>query len=259
MKIRAAVYDVANHDQIQSTENTGKVRIKDALSYNKIEPTEIEDILQEVRKLESSDVNASDPARLRNIAITHQQCEHVAEAIEQFEHLLEVDTDYLHARVGLARTYAMEVAGIAKPDWEKALSYQDTVIEHVKNGKQLYTDTPAKSHLKKLLLEKALWLRKLERFDEARDIYLSMLEEDPDEEEVRLQYLFTLCETQNYGAVVETMDHLNVVDEKSEKNRLTQLFLNNVSDDEYHSNISHAFKQVNVIPKLQEYCKQCIH
>src|SRR5262245_3711713 len=122
---------------------------------------DIQDVLEKVQGLQPLDM--SKPTPLCNLAITSRECEHVFEAIEQFNHILAKNPEYLLAHVGLAHSYALEVAG-RKPDWEKALSCQDIVIYQVKTGTRVFAKLDPKEHLKVLLMDKATWLRRLKRY-----------------------------------------------------------------------------------------------
>lgn len=219
---------------------------------------DIQDVLRETQKLLPEENPTSDLTKLRNIAITYRESGHILEAIDQFNTLLTINVDYLYAQAGLAQCYAKEIVDGPKPDWEKALYNQDIVIKHIQEGIQKHSSWNDKEDLKGFLMDKAIWLRKLERYDNARTLYLKLLEEDTEDDVVRLQYLFTLCETQNYSAVVEALDDLDRVDEKTQKNRLTRLFHVNADNDDYHSKISHAFKQVNGILTIQKYYQAAV-
>lgn len=67
---------------------------------------EIQDVLQATHELQLQDTSTSNLIRLRNIAITYRDCEHVPEAIEKFNDILAIDAQYLKARAGLAQCYA---------------------------------------------------------------------------------------------------------------------------------------------------------
>jgi hypothetical protein len=203
--------------------------------------------------LRAQDAPSPDLKSRRSIAVIHGWCGHTGEAIDILNSILAIDPDFTFAHYDLARLYAKDDTESQKPDWEKAISYQNTFIQHLKSSEQPGSQANQKQFLNDCLMDKAAWLRKLERHVEARDIYTTMLQDDFDDNEVRLQYIYTLCETQSYGEVVETLDQLNQTDEKTKKNLLTHFIHSNADNADYHNIISRAFKQVDGIHQIQAY------
>jgi tetratricopeptide (TPR) repeat protein len=203
-------------------------------------------------------MDSSEVGPLYCIANTYRTLDYVSEAIEKFEHILTKDPEYLLAHVGLARSYAVEVKNGPKPDWQKALVHHDFVIGRVENGLRLFAETEPKEHLKTLLKEKACWLRKLGQYDEARKIYLDILQDDPDNDEVRLEYIVTLREAQSYSVVVETLDELDQIDEKTQKNRLVRFFHAHAHNEDCHSTLVHAVKQIGSMLRIKGYYQKAV-
>lgn len=215
-------------------------------------------MLSEADKLLVGEPHPPGLIRTRNIAWIYSWCDHVLEAMDQLNSIVAIDPDFTFAHYDLARLYAREDIDNLKPDWEQAVSYQDTVIEHLKNGKQLGPPTGQKERMKDVLTDKAAWLRKLERFDEAQETYLDMLKDDADDDEIRLQLIITLCEAQKYNDAVQMLDGLNHTDEGTQKTRLHNFIHKNAENGDFHRMISRAYKHINRIPQIETYYEQAV-
>ncbi|KAF1969307.1 hypothetical protein BU23DRAFT_477557 [Bimuria novae-zelandiae CBS 107.79] len=243
-------------NKIQNAENPNKPRYGKPYAVSTIDIEDIENVVQTVQRLQALDM--SDTMTLRNLAITYRECEHITEAIEQFKHILSFDSEHLFTHAGLARAYAAEVKGGPKPDWQNAIHHYDIVIERCKTGVRLFSDVVPEEQIRILLVQKAFWLRKLEQFDAAQEIYLKMLQDDPENDTIRLEFILTLCEAQNYSVVVETLETLNQIEEETHKNRLSRFFHNHADDESCHSSIVQAFKQSGLISRVRSYYEQSL-
>lgn len=217
---------------------------------------DIENVMKKIELIYSPDM--SDFLALRNLAITYRDCGHITEAIKQFKHVIDLDSEYNLAFAGLALSYAAEVAGGPKPDWENALHYQEILIQRMETGTRLFTLNEPKEDLDGLLWDKAIWLRKLKQFDEPLKIYLNWLKDEPDSFEVLLEYIFTLCEAERYTTVVETFQDLDQVHDETKNNRLIQLFQHNADNEAYHSSVVQAYHQCGDMSRVKAYYEQSL-
>jgi tetratricopeptide (TPR) repeat protein len=238
-------------------ENPDVPRIKDTPPEEDIDAEEIHDILQIVQSLQTLDT--SKPGLLRNLGVTYRECGHIPEAIDQFNRALTADANCLTARASLAHAYASEFKDGPKPDWENALYHQEIVIEGVRSGMRIFPDVDPKVDLPNLLMIKASWLRKLGRYDESRKIYSDLLEEDPENDVLRLDFIYSLCEAQCYSDVVEMLQELGqVVDQETHRTRLSRFFHTHVNNANYHSTIFRAFQQVGNILEIKSHYRQAM-
>ena len=217
----------------------------------------IEDVLQMVKRLQNCET--SSPISLRNLAITYRDCKRIPEAIDYFHRALAIDPDYLLAHAGLALAYETRIENGPEPDWEKALFHCDIIIDNVKLGKPVFSDSAPEGELNEYLVWKALWLRKLFRYDEAGEIYNELLQKDSTNDQVRLELIYALCEAQAYGSVVEMLQALQQeVDEETQRTTSSRFFHTHGNDDTFHHTIVQAFKQTGNIPEIKVHYRQAV-
>ncbi|KAI9667919.1 MAG: hypothetical protein M1821_000739 [Bathelium mastoideum] len=246
------------YNKVKSTESPDVYRLDQQVDENDVEVEEIQDISRMVQDL--LPLEMSKPGALRNVGVTYRECGHVLEAIGQLKHALEIDPDYLLAHASLSSTYTQESKTGPVPDWEKAIHHQDIVVERVRSGVKLFSDIEPNDQLNGLLSDKAYWLRKLGRYDESCAIYNTLLQENPKNDDLRLELVFTLCEAKYYGHVVKTLQQLGQdTDEDTEENRLSRFFHTQHFDPEFHSTILLAFKKVGNMLEIQGHYRQAMN
>ncbi|KAL9113689.1 MAG: hypothetical protein Q9227_002134 [Pyrenula ochraceoflavens] len=219
---------------------------------------EIESVLQLTHQL----VGMSVPGTkwLRNVGIVFCECGYIAEAVHHFSQALSIDSDYLAARESLAMALAKEVKDGPPPDWEKALYHQEFLIERARKGVRIHDDIEPENFLDEdLLPNAALWYRKVHKFDRAREIYDELLRKSPLDDDLRLEYIFLLCETKSFGEIVEMLQELKgEYDEDAKADRLSQFFCSHAWNTKYHSSIVQVYKQVGNILEIKNHYRQAV-
>jgi tetratricopeptide (TPR) repeat protein len=208
-------------------------------------------------ELHASDL--SKPIVLRNIAVTYRRCEHIPEAIEWFNRALAIDADFALAGAGLALAYASETKNGPKPDWEQALFHCNMVLDHIKQGKPVFSGQEPDAQIDEYFQWKASWLRKLSRYEEACAIYNELLLKDPTDDQIRLELIYTFCEAQTYGNVVEMLQELQKeVDEETKRTTLSRFFRTHGNDPKYHHTIVQAFKQTGNVSEIKSHYRAAV-
>lgn len=222
-----------------------------------IDAEQINDVFITVKSCQNFD--ESQAILLRNLAYTDRRYGNIPEAIEHFHRAFAVDANHLLSHSGLALAYARENEGGPKPDWERAIHHCDIILAGLKQGNSVFSDNKSEDEVQEYLEWRAKWLRKLRRYDDARAIYSEILQKDPMDDENRLELIYTLCESQAYGSVVELLQELHKeVDEDTQKTSLSRFFHTHGDNYTYHRTIVQAFKRTNSIPEIKGHYRQAV-
>lgn len=198
--------------------------------------------------------------RMRSLGVTFLQCKHIAEAIRWLTDALAADPDDLLAHNALSDSYATEIRTQSIfPDWDKALQHKNVVIEELKAGRRLYSSTEPNASRQSAILEKAGWLRELKRYEESRTILYDLLKERPEDDEVRLELVRTLCHCKRFSEVVELVQALQKeVDEKTNITATSRFLQSHAFNDTCHALVVSAFRQENRFGEVQSYYRLAI-
>ncbi|KAF2231419.1 hypothetical protein EV356DRAFT_518581 [Viridothelium virens] len=220
----------------------------------------IDSIFTKVAKLDASIVREAKKPSIRYLGITYSLHGHISEAIRQLSDVLALDADDLLVRNIIANTYAKgDKDEKIKPDWDKALFHKDIVIAQVEARKRLSMESEPEDSWRDLMTEKGTWLRELGRHEDSRQIFEDLLRKFPDDDEVRLELVHTLCEARCYGDVVEMLEGLErEVDSNTKKSHLSRFFHSHAWDQSYHGSIVGAFHQTGRLQNIEVYYRQAI-
>ncbi|KAL9088719.1 MAG: hypothetical protein Q9165_006028 [Trypethelium subeluteriae] len=244
-------------EKVKTGENPNLERVQSPPSTEEIDKNEIYAIWEMVQDMEC--LKEPNPTTLRNLGVTYRECKHIPESIVEFNRALAMDADCLLARTSLGRAYAQQSKGGPKPDWEKAMYHYDIAIQSVASGNQIFAERDPEEELKSLLQEKATWLRQLSHFDEARHIYNDLLKKNPEDDEIRLEFVYMLCEAQRFDEVVGMFQALRrEIEPETQRSNLSRFFCSIGSKPAYHTAIRKAFRAVGNMLEIKNHYRLAI-
>ncbi|KAH7390941.1 hypothetical protein DE146DRAFT_618734 [Phaeosphaeria sp. MPI-PUGE-AT-0046c] len=196
----------------------------------------------------------------RNLGITFWQLKHVAKAIALLTNVLDGDPDDLIARNALADAYATAISvEPISPNWDEALRHKDLVIEQLRAGKKFLTRQDPDTSLRYLLSEKGTWLRQLKRYEESRALLYELLNDRPEDHDVRLELVRTLCHCKRFSEVRLLLQAMEKDIDPSNKLTAVSRFLHSHAlDDSCHALLVSAYRHEEQLEELKNYYRVAI-
>ncbi|CAI7615078.1 unnamed protein product [Penicillium pancosmium] len=174
----------------------------------------------------------------QNVARTLREFGKLDDAVETFERASSLQEDTWFASWGLARAYNLQ------GKFALAVETLKAVKASIESGK-FKPDNPGNS-LHKLNQDLAWWYKEAGYFEEALDLYKSILLKNPDDYWSVFGMTIVLHDKGAYTQLVEFLEHLKKSkDENTGLDRLTQVFHEFYWSDDYHGTIAAAGKMLN--------------